>query len=110
MSGKKSKSKGARGERELAKELEKLGIKASRGRQYSGGPDSPDVVTSIDDVHFECKRVERLLLYPSLHQSARDSGDKIPVVAHRKNREDWVIIIYLKDLLEFCHAVNGDPR
>ena len=105
--GKKSRDKGKRGERELAKELAKtLSIDAKRGVQYSGSPDSPDVVTSLDGVHWECKRSERFQLYPSLEQSATDSGDNIPVVAHRRNHKKWVFVCYLDDLPEIAEIIN----
>ena len=45
MSGRSSKQKGPRGEREAAAELGALlGVDARRGVQYQGGPGSPDVV------------------------------------------------------------------
>ena len=104
--GKLSRNKGKRGERELAKELQRiLGIDAKRGVQYKGTPDSPDVETSIDGVHFECKRVEKLQLYPSLEQAASDSGSAIPIVAHRRNRKKWVLSIYLDDLPKLCKVI-----
>lgn len=94
-----SRNKGACGERELASVLQKtLGVKARRGRQYCGSPDSPDVVTSIDGVHIECKRVEQFNLYKALDQATNDAGDKIPIVCHRKNRRDWVVVVRLSDL------------
>ena len=72
--GRKSRDKGASGERELARELTRLlGVEARRGCQYHGGPGSPDVATDIPDVHIECKRTERLRLYEALEQ-AIDSG------------------------------------
>jgi len=61
--GRKSRNKGASGERELARELSRLlGIEARRGCQFHGGPGSPDVVADIPDVHIECKRTERSLV------------------------------------------------
>ncbi len=102
--GKKSKSKGARGEREAARELNKIfDIDAYRGRQYSGSPNSPDIV-AMPEIHFEVKRTERLQLYPSLDQSTNDSGDSIPVVLHRKNRRKWVIVAYLDDIPDLCNV------
>ena len=104
--GKMSKSKGARGEREAAKELNKIfNIDAYRGRQYSGSPESPDVV-AMSEVHFEVKRTERLQLYPSLDQSSNDSGDAIPVVLHRKNRRRWVLVAYLDDIPNLCKILQ----
>lgn len=95
-----SKRKGAVGEREFAAFLRSYGIYARRGQQYSGSPDSPDVVTELKNFHFEVKRVERLQLYKALKQADGDKGDnQIPIVAHRKNNEDWVAVIKMKDLI-----------
>lgn len=95
-----SRAKGAAGERELAQYLRDHGFEARRGQQFHGGPGSPDVVTDLKDVHFECKRVEKGSLYDWLAQAVRDAAGKIPVVAHRRNREEWVAILPLNDLLE----------
>ena len=97
--GRKSRDKGASGERELARELSRLfGVEARRGCQYHGGPGSPDVTADIPDVHIECKRTERLRLYESLEQAIGDAGGKVPVVAHRQNHKPWVAIVRLDDL------------
>lgn len=96
-----SKAKGSRGELALAKFLEDHGHPARRGQQYSGSPDSPDVVCGSLPVHWECKRTERLRLYPSMDQAIEDAGeDEIPVVAHRKNRREWLAILKLEDFLK----------
>jgi len=98
--GKPSRDKGARGERELAAALTAEGFDAHRGRQYHGGPDSPDVICkSLSALHFEAKRTERLSIYPALQQAAEDAGGAIPVVAHRRNNHEWVAILRLSDLL-----------
>jgi len=126
--GRKSREKGASGERELARELSRLfGVEARRGCQYHGGPGryerrrvgatapgreetgtkttdvlmnpgEPDVVADIPDVHIECKRTERLRLYEALEQAIADAGEKVPVVVHRQNRRPWVAIVRLDDL------------
>ncbi len=99
--GRRSKDKGARGEREAAKELSRLfGCEARRGRQYSGGDDSPDVMHSIEKVHIEVKRRETLRLYPAVEQAASDAGDRLPVVLHRQNNKPWLAIVRLDDLPE----------
>ena len=100
--GKKSLTKGKVGEREVAAELRRLfGVDARRGQQFHGGSDSPDVVTDIPGVHIEVKRTERLSLYPAMRQAIGDAGsDKVPVVFHRQNREDWLVIVRLNDLPE----------
>ncbi len=97
--GRHSLNKGKRGEREAAAEIRKIfGTDASRGRQYQGGDDSPDINTGITDVHFEVKRVESLRLYPAMEQAKNDAGPKLPVVLHRKNSKPWLAIVRLEDL------------
>ena len=105
--GKMSLMKGKVGERELASELRRLfKIDARRGRQYSGSPDSPDVITDLP-IHAEVKRTERLSLYGSMKQAISDAGEnKVPVVFHRQNREDWLAIIRLNDLPELIDSLS----
>lgn len=99
--GRKSKNKGKVGEREVAKLLRFFGYDAKRGVQYQGGNDSPDVVSELDDViHIEVKRVESFRLYAALAQASNDAKDtQIPVVFHRKNNDEWVVVIKAKDFL-----------
>lgn len=94
-----SKHKGASGERELAKEVAGLfHCSARRGQQFSGGPDSPDIVTSLTGIHFECKRTEHFQLWSALEQATLDAAQNVPVVCHRSNRHPWVAIVRLDDL------------
>lgn len=108
MSGRKSKRKGAAGEREIAKILRDHGFEgAHRGRQYSGGLDSPDVV-GLPGFHVEVKRCERLSIYKAMVQAIEDApcpgeDDEIfptPVVFHRRNGLDWLAILPLDEFLE----------
>lgn len=100
-----SKQKGNAGEREFAKFLrEQLGIGAIRGQQYNG-LEGEDVRSDIKDLHIEVKRVERLNITEAMEQSERDAKDKVPMVAHRKNRKPWLITIMAKDLRRFCKMV-----
>ena len=101
-----SRNKGAKGERELAKYLSEKGYPSRRGQQFSGGKDSPDVVSSLP-FHIECKRVERLKIYDSIKQAIRDSqeSEKMPLVVHRKNREEWLAILKLDDLLTLMDEI-----
>ena len=96
--GKTSRDKGKRGEREVASILKSYGYDARRGVQYQGGTDSPDVV-GLPHIHIEVKRTERLDLYGALTQSKADAGDDMPVVIHRKNNCEWVVIQPLEDWL-----------
>ena len=92
-----SRSKGARGERQWAKKLRDEGFEARRGQQYSGNPDAPDVVSNIDWAHFEVKRVERLDLYGAMTKALADCGDRMPVIAHKRNHSDWLITMKADD-------------
>lgn len=104
-----SKNKGKRGELELRDVLRSLfpGVSAEeikRGQQHKGGPDSPDV--TFPGVHFECKRTERFNLYDAMEQAIGDAGDNVPVVAHRRNREDWVFVVRAKDFRNLVKRVK----
>lgn len=95
-----SRQKGARGERELASKLREHGFEARRGVQYSGANGDADVV-GLPGIHIEVKRVERFSLYDALAQSKRDARyDELPVVMHRKNNCEWVVVQPLDDWLE----------
>lgn len=97
-----SRDKGKVGELELRDFLRQHGYaNATRGQQFHGGAGSPDVVCpGLEDFHLECKRVESGSLYKWLDQAIRDAGsDKVPIVAHRKNRKEWVAVLRLEDLL-----------
>lgn len=105
-----SRAKGARGERELAEFLRGFGIEARRGQQFKGGVDSPDVVCDgLPGFHLECKRVEAGNLYNWLAQSERDAGAKVPLVVHKRNKKDWVVILRLDDFLTYVlrEDING---
>ena len=106
--GRMSKDKGARGERELAGELQRLfGVAARRGVQFRGGTDSPDVIADIPGIHIECKRCERLSLYPAIKQAVKDAEDKIPVVCHRQNNREWLLIVQLEDLPQLVTVISN---
>lgn len=94
-----SRSKGKRGELEIAAYLRERGHEARRGQQFSGGGDSPDVVSSLTNIHLEVKRVEAGNPYVWLAQAIRDAGQKMPVVVHKRNRQDWIAVVRLDDLM-----------
>ncbi|MBQ9692936.1 MAG: hypothetical protein IJV70_07250 [Clostridia bacterium] len=101
--GRKSRNKGARGEREAAAELEKIfeGSGFHRGRQYHGGPGTPDICTPLEGVHFEIKRTESLSLYPAMEQARSDSKEtEVPVVMHRRSHKPWLVVVELDRLPE----------
>lgn len=103
-----SRQKGARGEREAAKEWAKvMGGSARRGQQFSGGKDSPDIVISHENIHVEVKRVETGNPYRWMEQATRDAAGKVPVVLHRRNAEEWLLIVRLADVPGFILAAQN---
>lgn len=105
-----SKKKGARGEREVAALLKSYGFEARRGQQFSGSPDSPDVVHNIPNTHIEVKFRERLNLYDAIEQAQKDDPEKTPVVFHRRKHKQWLTILYTDDFLKLVggHDDSGD--
>lgn len=91
-----SRTKGASGERELAKFLKnrlKLDFMPERNLEQvrSGGSD----IINVYPFHFECKRVEVLDLQSWWIQSKSSAmkDGAIPVVAFRQNRKPWEFLI-----------------
>lgn len=101
-----SKKKGGKGERLWRDELRKRGYDAIRGRQYSGGTDSPDVKCApLSDLHFEVKNVEALRIHAAVEQAIGDAGAKVPVVAYKKNHKDWLVIMQASDWLDMVEKL-----
>ena len=110
MGGRMSRTKGKVGEREWAQYLKDRGFKnARRGQQFKGGQESPDVV-GVTGVHFEVKRSETFSPYAALNQADTErKPSETPVVAHRKNGKDWIVVMKAEDfvlLLRRTHEVR----
>ena len=105
-----SKKKGSAGERELCSVLTAAGFPAHRNDQrFLGGYDNPDIdAEGLEAYHIECKRVERLNVSDAFAQAVIDSAGRIPVVAHRKNREPWLITLRLEDWLDDHRTSDSD--
>jgi hypothetical protein len=105
-----SKNKGKRGERQWRDELRANGYAARRGQQFSGSPESPDVVCDgLPWAHFEVKLVERLNLGDAMAQARRDAGGKAPFVAHRKNYWPWLVTMEAERFYRFLRRdLTGD--
>lgn len=103
--GRTSRNKGKRGERELASKLTELGYPCRRGQQFCGASGDADVI-GLDGIHIECKRTEALRLYDALAQSKHDARPgEIPTVMHRRNNSEWVVILRLED---FTGILGGE--
>lgn len=96
-----SNQKGKAGEREWAKLCREQGFEdARRSQQYAGINNDADIV-GLPGIHVEVKRVERLNVSNAIRQAIEDKAeDEIPIVAHRKNREDWLVTMRADDWFE----------
>jgi len=108
--GRKSKTKGKVGELEASAKLgQVLGVPVARSQQYKGAADSADL-QGTGRLHVEVKRCERLNLYDAMAQAANDAGDNLPIVLHRRNRQPWVFVCYLDDLVNVAAEVQRIRR
>lgn len=105
-----SRNKGATAEREIANILKKEGYETRRGQQFSGLAGDADVV-GLPNIHIEVKRTEKFSLYAAMEQAKRDAKEGcLPAVFHRKNRENWVVVMELDDWLQLYQGKVIDGR
>ena len=96
-----SKRKGATGERELAHKLNEYGFDTRRTVQYNGKADDGEAdLVGLENIHIECKRVEKLNLQDAMAQAIHDAKGKLPAVFHRKNHCEWLVTMRLSDWME----------
>lgn len=107
MSGRSSKTKGKRGELEAAAALRKcFGGDIERTQQYCGRSGTGDL-TGMPGVHLEVKRCESGNPYRWLDQAKRDAEDgQIPVVLHRRSREEWIVVVELGHLKRLAERLT----
>ena len=107
--GKTQQRKGRGGELEICRILQAHGIPAEPGQAVSFG-ETPDV-TGIPGVHAEIKRVERLNIPEAMAQAVRDSEkfqDGTPVLFHRRNRQEWLCTMRLRDWITIYQTAETD--
>lgn len=103
-----SKAKGNAGEREQLSILADAGAAHRNDQRYVGGTDNPDISFQMggNRFHVECKRAEKFNAYAAMDQAQRDAnGHAVPIVAHRRNRRPWLVVLTLKD---FLRLMGGD--
>lgn len=91
----------------MAKILREFGFEARRSQQFSGKEGDADVV-GVPGLHLEVKNVEHLNLDKAMEQSERDAHAEflktgkpvVPVVVHKKSRQEWRITMGFKDFLD----------
>ena len=117
MSGRKSRDKGARGEREVAELLN-----GRRTGQMQSQEDSSEADVEAGEplwneaFHTEVKRQERLQMNRWHKQAAADAAEKIghpiPLVVYRSNGEPWRVSLDMNDFLflwKYTHSHPGFP-
>ena len=102
--GKRSRDKGKRGEREVAKIFQEAGFTAKRAVQYNGRPGTAADVVGIPGLHIEVKLVEKESIRAWYRQAQRDAHaspeNEMPVIVHRKSREPWLVTMSLEDFIK----------
>jgi len=101
--GAMSRRKGRTGEQELSRYLSARGFPARRSRQYKGHAEAPDIHCPSIPFALECKRTEKLSLYPVMEKAEADA-DGPALVVHRRNNRPWLAVLRLDDLLALLEA------
>lgn len=107
-----SRQKGARAERMCRDLFRERGFEARRGQQFSGSPDSPDVVIpGLPQYHVEVKFVENLNVLKAMEQSIHDSRpDQIPLVFHKKSNTPWLVTISAEHFLDILVKLHNEQN
>ncbi len=104
--GKSERRKGTGGELEVANLFRDRGLDMRRVPN-SGGLDIKGDLRGAgsEGYHFEVKRQENLALPAWLKQAREEAGPSdVPCVIFRRSREDWQVVIPLKDFLDLYEA------
>ena len=103
-----SRTKGKVGELEFSKLCRRNGYNTRRTQQFCGSSGQAADVVGLDGISIEVKRVEHLNIHEAMNQSVRDSTaagkGSLPIVAHRKNRTDWLITMRASDWFKLYSA------
>lgn len=113
--GKKSREKGARGERELVAYLKRHGLHARRTAQMQSQDASFMSDVSVEewpDIWIECKREANARPRPALQQGMREVAEtgsrKIPLAVVRGDRQPWMVYGRWSDLFPNGYTFIGE--
>lgn len=105
-----SKKKGIRGEYLWAEQCQKAGfanVRRAGQAMYQSGAEVADVV-GLPWIHQEVKNAERLNPWAAMGQSWRDSRaagkGELPMVAWKKNKQPWLVVMYADDWFRLYKA------
>lgn len=99
MSGKLSRNKGARGEREVCNILRAAGYDVARANQ-SAGARCPDV-DGVPGIWIEVKIGKRVNTRAAWRQACNDTDSREPVVVWRDDREEWMVHCRLESWIKW---------
>ena len=113
MSGRHSRNKGQRGEREIVAFLTRLGYTgAGRGWQSRQGHAQCDVEGT--EWWIEVKRGKKVNVRSAMRQALSDRDERRPMVVWRDDREPWMVSLALEDaaaLFRVCaDAARSEPQ
>tara|TARA_Y100001938_G_scaffold126284_1_gene178085 strand:- start:373 stop:696 length:324 start_codon:yes stop_codon:yes gene_type:complete len=107
MSGRKSRSKGARWEREVSRTFsEAFGVDAHRGDQRRKGSDAPDVDWRGCPWWIEAKVGQRPNIQKAVHQSLEATDGRTIVVVSKKDREEPLVTMLMSDWIELAKKLT----
>jgi hypothetical protein len=104
----KSRTKGAAGEREAAARFEQAtGIPAHRAAQRCGKHGDADLAVP-EPLHLETKRIARIAAVRYLEQAEREAREgRVPVVVMRQDRDtEWVVMLRLDNVARFAEIIS----
>lgn len=109
--GKTSRDKGAKYEREVVALFKKNGYDVHRGgAMHISGALSPDVY-GAPGIHIECKRYKNLfgMAYKFLAQSAADKkADELPIVVYRADNCKSIVFLDAEDFITIYRSWESD--
>lgn len=109
-----SRNKGKRGERQVRDLFRDVGLMARRGQQFSGSPDSPDVIVPeiAGQWHLEVKWVEGICsskMRAAILQAQGDAGGKAWTVWHKENNHQWLVTLDARELVRLLAEALPAP-
>lgn len=110
---KKSKEKGARFERTLARKIREYGYEARRTAQYCGNTGDASDVVGLPFLHIEAKHQEAMRLYEWMAQAKRDAaagGENLPVVFHKKNNAEILVTMEFDSFMQIYREFEASMR
>lgn len=116
--GRSQREKGKRGERAWAEFLRERGFPLARRVQQSRGEiDGPEVDDGATDHHWEVKCGARPNPYRAYAQALRDVTrrrergleERVPVVAVKRDREEWLVVLSAEHYLALLRDIYDSP-